>query len=138
MAKISEWWETAGDWLLFANLVDIDILFGHRRDVAGYARALAEFDTWLGGFLLAIARDDLVILTADHGNDPTFSGTDHTLEQVPLFVFHGGRSHNLGLRETFADVAAPLADYFGLPRGWATGTSVLPARVAQASSLQPR
>ncbi len=127
MAKISEWWETAGDWLLFANLVDFDMLFGHRRDVAGYPRALAEFDTWLGGFLLAIARDDLVILTADHGNDPTFSGTDHTRQQVPLFVFHGGRSHNLAVRDTFSDVAATLGEYFRFPGGWPIGSSFLSA-----------
>jgi phosphopentomutase len=100
--------------LLFANLVDFDMLFGHRRDVAGYAKALKEFDHWLGGFLRDIHQDDLVIITADHGNDPTWKGTDHTREQVPLIVLHGGQAVDLGTRDTFADVAATLTKYFDL------------------------
>jgi phosphopentomutase len=89
------------------------MLFGHRRDAAGYARALQEFDAWLGGFLPQIKPDDLVIITADHGNDPTFHGTDHTREQVPLFVLHQNETRDLGTRETLADVAATLAEFFG-------------------------
>ena len=83
--------------------------------------ALEKFDHWLGDFLPKISRDDLVIITADHGNDPTFRGTDHTREEVPLLVLHNGDSRNLGTRSTFADVAATLSDYFELPRplaGW--------------------
>jgi phosphopentomutase len=111
--------------LVFANLVDFDMLFGHRRDVAGYGAALEEFDEWLGGFLTRIAQDDLVVITADHGNDPTFRGTDHTREQVPLFVLHGAASRELGTRSSFADVAATLAEYFNLPAPWPAGCSFL-------------
>lgn len=114
MSRIDELWGDRRDALVFANLVDFDMLFGHRRDVAGYAQALEEFDAWLGSFLPRIAPDDLVIITADHGNDPTFRGTDHTREQVPLFVLDGGEAGDLGTRQTFADVAATLADYFGV------------------------
>jgi phosphopentomutase len=125
MSRISELWLQRKDGLLFANLVDFDMLFGHRRDVGGYAQALATFDVWLGDFLETIAREDLVIITADHGNDPTFRGTDHTREQVPLFVLHEARSVDLGTRETFADVAASLASYFGLTERWPIGSSFL-------------
>ncbi len=125
MRRIEELWPVAENALLFANLVDFDMLFGHRRDVAGYAHALAEFDSWLGNFLETITPHDLVIITADHGNDPTFRGTDHTREQVPLFVLHGGVVRDLGTRDTFADVAAALADFFTLPEPWPTGTSFL-------------
>ncbi|CAN5591702.1 phosphopentomutase [soil metagenome] len=82
--RISELWAERRSGFIFANLVDFDMLFGHRRDVAGYARALQEFDIWLGEFLEEVTPEDLVIITADHGNDPTFRGTDHTREQVPL------------------------------------------------------
>ncbi|MEO5721732.1 MAG: phosphopentomutase [Chthoniobacterales bacterium] len=109
--------------LLFANLVDFDMLFGHRRDVAGYAQALAECDRWLGGFLENAQPDDLIIITADHGNDPTFRGSDHTREQVPLFVLHRGAACDLGTRATFADVAASLAEYFSL--SWPVGEEFL-------------
>jgi phosphopentomutase len=117
---VAEWDKTA-DGFLFANLVDFDTLFGHRRDVEGYADALATFDVWLGDFLPKIGPDDLVLITADHGNDPTFRGTDHTREEVPLLVIHGDRRENLGTRATFADVAASLAEFFGVD--WETGTA---------------
>ena len=84
MQKIDDLWRAGVDGLIFANLVDFDMLFGHRRDVSGYANALREFDDSLGEFLPRILPNDLVIITADHGNDPTFRGTDHTREQVPL------------------------------------------------------
>jgi phosphopentomutase len=115
---------TGVDGLIFANLVDFDMLFGHRRDVTGYAGALEEFDQWLGNFLPRVQADDLVIITADHGNDPTFRGTDHTREEVPLFVLYREQSRDLGRRQTFADVAATLAEFFGLER-WIAGTSFL-------------
>ncbi len=122
MQRISELWQQTARGLLFANLVDFDMLFGHRRDVAGYAGALQEFDRWLGSFLELIRPDDLVLITADHGNDPTFRGTDHTREQVPIFLLPGA-SRDLGERATFADVAATLADYFQTE--WPVGTSLL-------------
>ena len=124
MQKIEELWG-AQESFLFANLVEFDMLFGHRRDVAGYANTLREFDAWLGNFLAGVLPDDLVIITADHGNDPTFPGTDHTREEVPLFVLHRGKSFDLGTRQTFADVAATLADFFKLPQAWPVGESLL-------------
>jgi len=125
MRQITELWSKLENGLLFANLVDFDMLFGHRRDVAGYARALQKFDLWLGSFISEIETHDLVMITADHGNDPTFRGSDHTREQVPLFVFHQGEIRNLGTRETFADVAASLAEYFKLKFPWPRGSSFL-------------
>ena len=126
MQQIVENWERLQNGLIFANLVDFDMLYGHRRDVAGYARTLAEFDDWLGKFLGHIAPDDLVIITADHGNDPTYRGSDHTREQVPLFVLHQNEARALGVRDTYADVAVTLSEFFALPRRWPTGESFLP------------
>ena len=123
MKCMARLWPEMENALLFVNLVDFDMLFGHRRDVAGYARALAEFDRWLSGFLENVTPEDLVIITADHGNDPTFRGTDHTREQVPLLVAHRGEARDLGTRETFADVAASLANFFSL--SWPEGKSFL-------------
>ncbi len=125
MRTIEALWRTTDSGLLFANLVDFDSLYGHRRDVAGYTRALLEFDAWLLGFLGEIEPEDLVIITADHGNDPTFAGTDHTREEVPLMAIHGDLSVPLGTRHTFADVAATLGDYFRLREKWPTGRSFL-------------
>ena len=124
MSAIESLWTGTRDGLIFANLVDFDSLFGHRRDVPGYARALAEFDAWLHSFLPKVAPGDLLIITADHGNDPTFPGTDHTREEVPLLVCHGGHATPLGTRETFADIAATLAHFFHLAP-WSTGQSFL-------------
>jgi phosphopentomutase len=115
MSSIALEWSRLQNGLLFANLVDFDMLFGHRRDVPGYARALLEFDAWLPSFLSSVTPEDLVIITADHGNDPTHSGTDHTREEVPLLVLHRGRAIPLGTRKTFADVATTLAEFFTLP-----------------------
>lgn len=98
----------------FLNLVDFDANFGHRRDPFGYGNALQEFDARLPEILQAMTEDDLLMITADHGNDPTFPGTDHTREYVPLIVysprFKGGSE--LALRETFADIAATVAENF--------------------------
>lgn len=98
----------------FLNLVDFDANFGHRRDPLGYGNALQEFDARLPEITEAMTEDDLLIITADHGNDPTFHGTDHTREYVPLIVysprFNGGSE--LALRETFADIAATVAENF--------------------------
>jgi phosphopentomutase len=133
MRQIAENWERLTDGLLFANLVDFDMLYGHRRDVAGYARALAQFDEWLGEFLERITPSDLVVITADHGNDPTYRGSDHTREQVPLFVLHENRAESLGLRDTYADIATSLAEYFELPEPWAVGKSLFAASELKAS-----
>lgn len=102
--------------LCFLNLVDFDAKYGHRRDPFGYGKALEKFDEDLGKFLPKLRADDLVIITADHGNDPTFKGTDHTREIVPLLVYHpqlekGGK---LKVRDTFADVGATVAENFSV------------------------
>lgn len=100
----------------FLNLVDFDANFGHRRDPLGYGNALQEFDARLPEILEAMTEDDLMMITADHGNDPTFPGTDHTREYVPLIIysprFKGGSE--LALRETFADIAATVAENFNV------------------------
>lgn len=110
--------------LIFSNLVDFDTLYGHRRDVAGYAAALAEFDAWLARLLPQCHAGDVVIITADHGNDPTHQGTDHTREEVPLLVVQGDRAGPLGTRDSFADVAASLTMAFGVPP-WSCGRAFL-------------
>lgn len=114
MKTIGRLWESGATGLIFANLLDFDMLFGHRRDVDGYAAALEEFDTWLGGFLPRIGPEDLVIITADHGNDPTWPGTDHTRERVPVLLLHGSRSENLGIRDGYHFVADSLREAFRL------------------------
>jgi phosphopentomutase len=105
--------------LIFSNLVDFDMLFGHRRDTEGYAQALENFDTRLPEIFEAMADDDLLILTADHGNDPTFRGSDHTREYAPLLVY--GKSArpgvDLGTRGSLADIGATVAENFGLELG---------------------
>jgi len=102
--------------LIFSNMVDFDMLYGHRRDTEGYARALERFDTQLPAIYDAMRDDDLLILTADHGNDPTFPGSDHTREYVPLLVY--GKSAktgvNLGARQSLADIGQTIAENFGL------------------------
>jgi phosphopentomutase len=99
------------------NFVDFDAVFGHRRDVIGYGHALEEFDARLPELLGKLRDGDLLCLTADHGNDPTWSGTDHTREQVPV-LFHGQNlpaAQNLGLRDTFADIGQTLAKWLRVP-----------------------
>jgi phosphopentomutase len=135
MAAIDALWADGDDGLIFANLVDFDMLYGHRRDVAGYANALSEFDAWLGGFLPRCEEDDLVIITADHGNDPTWRGTDHTREEVPLMVLHAGLSVALGTRKTFADTAASLAAFFRLSRPWPVGESFITLQQRHARTV---
>ena len=109
--------------LIFANFIDFDMRYGHRRDAAGYARALEDTDRWLATFLPRLGGADVLLLTADHGNDPTFRGTDHTREYVPLLVFRPGRAGRpLGIRDGFYDIAASLARAFGLPP-WPRGTA---------------
>jgi phosphopentomutase len=99
--------------LTFANFVEFDSLYGHRRDVSGYARALEWFDAGLARLLPTLRAGDLLVVTADHGNDPTWSGTDHTRERVPVLV-HGGGAGPLG-QIAFADVAASVAAHLSIP-----------------------
>ncbi|MGH9968712.1 MAG: phosphopentomutase [Pyrinomonadaceae bacterium] len=102
--------------LIFSNLVDFDMLYGHRRDTEGFARALEHFDSRLPEIEAAMRENDLMIITADHGNDPTFPGTDHTREYAPLLVY--GKSAtpevNLGTRDSLADIGQTIAENFGL------------------------
>jgi phosphopentomutase len=138
MERISERWGQMQAGLIFANLVDFDMLYGHRRDLGGYAEALRAFDQWLGDFLPRVSPSDLVIITADHGNDPTHRGTDHTRERVPLFVVHGEKSGPLGTRETFADIAATLSEYFQLAEPWPVGSSFLSKTSAEPTLTMAR
>jgi phosphopentomutase len=101
--------------LLFVNLVDFDMLYGHRNDSAGFARALVELDRWLPSFEAALRADDVAFITADHGNDPTTPGTDHTREQVPLLAFGPGvRPARLGARASFCDLGQTIAEGLGV------------------------
>jgi phosphopentomutase len=104
---------------VFTNLVDFDTMWGHRNDSRAYALGLEEFDSFLSEFLPALLDDDLLIITSDHGNDPTTPSTDHSREQVPLLVWYRGldRGSPLGLRETYADVGATVEENFGIKRG---------------------
>ncbi len=103
--------------LCFVNLVDFDMVFGHRRDIDGYAKALTEFDAWLGGFLPEMREDDLLLITADHGCDPGYTATtDHTREYVPLLALGPGvKPADLGTRRSFADIAATVTELLGVP-----------------------
>ncbi|RWK42751.1 phosphopentomutase [Mesorhizobium sp.] len=110
--------DDAGDGdLVFANFVDFDTEFGHRRDVAGYAAALEAFDRRLPEALARLRPGDLLILTADHGNDPTWHGTDHTRERIPVIGTGPGFGGDIGLRATFADIGETVAEHLGLARG---------------------
>ena len=106
-----------GDALVLLNLVDFDMLWGHRNDPEGMQRGLEDFDRWLGDFLPRLADGDLLLLTADHGNDPTTPSTDHSREHVPILAYLAGApgGADLGGRQGFMDVAATLAAYFGAP-----------------------
>lgn len=102
--------------LIFSNLVDFDMLYGHRRDTEGYARALEHFDARWPEIESAMRQDDLLMITADHGNDPTYPGTDHTREYAPLIVF-GKKAKagvDLGTRASLSDIGGTIAENFGL------------------------
>ena len=128
MEQTIQYAKTDFNGLCFVNLVDFDALWGHRRNPEGYGRELERFDEKLGELLPLLGEDDLLILTADHGNDPTYTGTDHTREQVPFIAYspsmEGGK--DLGGADTFAVIGATVADNFGvkMPEG-TIGTSVL-------------
>lgn len=114
MNKIIRMLHTSFTGLLFANLVDFDSKYGHRRDPKGYRDALEAFDRWLPWLIDGLLPEDLLMITADHGNDPTFRGTDHTRELVPLIVYHSQieTGVHLGQRKTFADVGCTIANNF--------------------------
>ena len=104
--------------MIFTNLVDFDMLYGHRNNIEGYAKALEEFDKKLPEIMQALKDDDILILTADHGNDPSTPSTDHSREYIPIIAY--GRNLksnvNLGTRDTFADISATILDIFDMEK----------------------
>jgi phosphopentomutase len=116
MNEIEEAMSSTGRGLIFANLVDFDTVYGHRNEVAGYAQNLERFDARLARLLPKLQADDLLIVTADHGNDPTTPSTDHSREHVPVLIYGRAvrRDTNLGVRRTFADLGQTLADLFAV------------------------
>ena len=117
--------ETMERGLVFANLVDFDAKYGHRRDPEGMAGNIARFDARLPELLGALTESDLLIITADHGNDPTFRGTDHTRERVPLLMIGDGEARDLGVRDGFSDVGATVAAWLGIEIGGLPGEDFL-------------
>ncbi|MFN4210278.1 MAG: phosphopentomutase, partial [Devosia sp.] len=108
----------ADNAFVMTNFVDFDSEYGHRRDVPGYAAALEYFDSRLPELIAKLRHDDLLVLTADHGNDPTWPGSDHTREQVPILVFSPSLSQGeIGIRPTFADIGESIAHWLGLAPG---------------------
>ena len=116
MDKLSDWMDRDFEGLCFVNLVDFDMIYGHRRDIDGYAKALAEFDSRLPEFMSKLKEDDIFMITADHGCDPGFTKTtDHTREYVPYVVFGKNvKPGNYGTRKTFADMGATVLNYLGI------------------------
>ena len=113
---VSKWTKEKKNGLIFANFIDFDMLYGHRRDAKGYAKAIEQTDKWLHEYIKLLTKDDILILTADHGNDPTFKGTDHTREYVPLLVYQPNRKGKiLGIRNGFYDIAQSIGHAFGIP-----------------------
>ena len=102
--------------LVFTNLVDFDMHFGHRRDVVGYAQCLEAFDAKLPEIMSKMKEDDILIITADHGNDPTWTGTDHTREYIPILIYGQNvpKAYNFGVRNSFVDIASTVADALGM------------------------
>lgn len=116
MEKALETLDKDFEGLCFINLVDFDMLYGHRQDVDGYAAAIAVVDGWLPTFTAKMRADDLLIITADHGCDPGDTHTDHTREYTPCLLYGKGvKPQNLGTRDTFADIAKTVTDYLGVP-----------------------
>lgn len=131
MAKTDEIAARDFTGLCFTNLVDFDMVFGHRNNIAGYAQALTEFDAWLGGFVERMGEDDICIITADHGCDPATPSTDHSREHTPMLIF--GKSIregvDLGTRASFADIGATILESFGITDGGIAGESFYSAVV---------
>ena len=116
MAKTIEYAKRDFNGICFTNLVDFDMLYGHRNDVDGYAAAISEFDTWLGEFLPLLREDDILIITADHGCDPAYTvSTDHSREHVPLIIYGKNvTAKNLGTREGFCNIGKTVCDYLNV------------------------
>lgn len=110
--------KNAEEDLIFVNLVDFDMLYGHRNNIEGYAKALEEFDKKLPEIIDALKQDDLLILTADHGNDPSTPSTDHSREYIPIVAYGKNLKQNidLGIRDTYADISATILDIFNMPK----------------------
>ena len=126
MAATSRVAERDFNGICFTNLVDFDMVYGHRNNVEGYANALAEFDKWLADFIPAMKENDLLIITADHGCDPATPSTDHSREYTPMLMYGKGiTSENLGTRKTFADIAATVLEFLGLTNEGLAGESFL-------------
>lgn len=101
---------------IMTNLVDFDMNFGHRRDVVGYKEALEYFDTRIPELIASLDSNDILLFTADHGCDPTWPGSDHTREHIPLFGYYQGKAIDIGIRETFADIGQTIATHLNLPK----------------------
>ena len=115
-ATLDEWKDAPERSIVFTNFVDFDMLYGHRRDVSGYAAALEYFDERLPELQALMKEDDVMVICADHGCDPTWPGSDHTRERIPVLVYGAGVTPgSLGKRETFADIGQSLAGFFNLP-----------------------
>lgn len=124
--KTLDYMKKAGNGIIFTNLVDFDAKYGHRRDPEGYARAIEEFDARIPEIISAMRSDDVLILTADHGNDPTFKGWNHTREYIPVLAY-GEKikaGAEIGTRKSFADISASICEYFGI-ENTLSGTSFI-------------
>lgn len=127
--KLLEYASNSDDNFVFANLVDFDVYYGHRNDPEGFAKALKEFDGFLPTFIDALSEQDILIITSDHGNDPTTVSTDHSREYVPLLFYRkGSKGIDLGIRSSFSDVAKTITRYYGL-KSELKGTSFLSAQL---------
>lgn len=115
LAAIKEHNSTKPTYIM-TNLVDFDMNFGHRRDVVGYKEALEYFDTRIPELLASLNPDDVILFTADHGCDPTWKGSDHTREHIPVIGYYQGKELNIGVRETFADIGQTIASHLQLPK----------------------
>jgi phosphopentomutase len=114
--KTLEYMDSVQEGFIFTNLVDFDMLFGHRNDVKGYANALLEFDARLPEIIEKLREDDILMITADHGCDPTTPSTDHSREYIPLLIYGKNikQGENLHIRETFADIGQTVLEYLGV------------------------
>ena len=124
--KTLEYMDSIDNGLIFTNLVDFDMLYGHRNDPKGYKKALEDFDKRLPEIMSKLKEDDMLIITADHGCDPTTASTDHSREYIPILV-HGEniKSNPLGIRDTFSDIGKTILDYLGVDNKLENGTSFL-------------
>ena len=127
MERTSELQQRDFTGLCFVNLVDFDMVYGHRNDAPGYARALSEFDRWLGGFVEKMEPEDVLMITADHGCDPSTPSTDHSREYIPFLAYGGGvkSGADLGTRATYADQSKTILDMFGMDLSRTAGESFL-------------